>query len=200
MDNVTRTSRRGLQSIAPLFVNLFERTMPDPFVLAVGLTALVAALALLLAPNGTPDVILTSWYAGIFNILGFAFQMILILATGHALANAPPVAHGLRRLVSRANDPQPGRRADLPDRRRRLLAQLGLRSCGRRHAGAGSCTPGPGRFRLAGGRCLLRLGDLGQRPVQLHRLVASHPRQRPEHRRETDRPVAAVFRDRIRRF
>ncbi len=105
MDNVTGRSRRGLQSIAPLFVNLFERYMPDPFVLAVGLTALVAVLALLLAPKGTPDVILSSWYAGIFNILGFAFQMILILATGHALANAPPVARLLRRVVALATTP-----------------------------------------------------------------------------------------------
>ena len=105
MDNVAATRRRGLQSIAPLFVNLFERLMPDPFVIAIALTAVVAVLALLLAPRGTPDIILSSWYAGIFNILGFAFQMILILATGHALANAPPVARGLRRIVILATTP-----------------------------------------------------------------------------------------------
>jgi short-chain fatty acids transporter len=105
MDGVAVKPRRGLQAVAPLFVNLFERMMPDPFVLAVGLTALVAVLAWLVAPNGTPAVILSSWYAGIFNILGFAFQMILILATGHALANAPPVARGLRRVVALARTP-----------------------------------------------------------------------------------------------
>jgi short-chain fatty acids transporter len=105
MDKVSATNRRGLQVIAPLFVNLFERLMPDPFVLAIGLTAVVAVLALLIAPRGTPDVILSSWYGGIFNILGFAFQMILILATGHALANAPPIARGLRRIVTLANTP-----------------------------------------------------------------------------------------------
>jgi short-chain fatty acids transporter len=75
-DSTTSTRRRGLQAVAPLFVGLFERVMPDPFVLAIGLTALVAVLALLIAPKGTPEVILSSWYAGIFNILGFAFQMI----------------------------------------------------------------------------------------------------------------------------
>jgi short-chain fatty acids transporter len=105
MDNVSTTRRRGLQVIAPLFVNLFERLMPDPFVLAIGLTAIVAVLALLIAPRGTPDVILSSWYGGIFNILGFAFQMILILATGHALANAPPIARALRRIVTLAKTP-----------------------------------------------------------------------------------------------
>ena len=105
MDGIAVKRRRGLQTVAPVFVNLFERVMPDPFVLAVGLTALVAVLAWLVAPKGTPAVILSSWYAGIFNILGFAFQMILILATGHALANAPPVARGLRRVVTLARTP-----------------------------------------------------------------------------------------------
>jgi short-chain fatty acids transporter len=102
MDNLAPARRRGLQTVAPLFVSLFERVMPDPFVVAIGLTVLVAVLALLLAPHGTPDVILSSWYSGIFGILGFAFQMILILATGHALANAPPVARGLRAIVGLA--------------------------------------------------------------------------------------------------
>jgi len=97
--------RRGLQSLAPMFVDLFERYMPDPFVLAIGLTALTAILALLIAPKGSPEMIVTSWYGGIFAILGFAFQMILILATGHALAHAPVVARLLRRLVSMARTP-----------------------------------------------------------------------------------------------
>lgn len=74
--------------------------MPDAFVLAIALTALVAVAAAIFAPRGTPAVILTSWYAGTFNILGFAFQMILILVTGHALAYSPPIQRGLRRVIS----------------------------------------------------------------------------------------------------
>ncbi len=88
-----------------MFVDLFERYMPDPFVLAIGLTALTAVLALLIAPKGSPELIVTSWYGGIFAILGFAFQMILILATGHALAHAPVIARFLRRLVALARTP-----------------------------------------------------------------------------------------------
>jgi short-chain fatty acids transporter len=105
MDGVVRPRRRGLQSVAPLFVDLFERYMPDPFVLAIGLTALTAVLALLIAPKGSPEIIATTWYNGIFAILGFAFQMILILATGHALAHAPVVARLLHRLVALARTP-----------------------------------------------------------------------------------------------
>ena len=88
-----------------MFVGMFERYMPDPFVLAIGLTALTAVLALLIAPTGSPTNIVLSWYNGIFAILGFAFQMILILATGHALAHAPAVSRGLRALVSLARTP-----------------------------------------------------------------------------------------------
>jgi len=61
--------------------------------------------AAILAPRGTPAVILTSWYAGTFNILGFAFQMILILVTGHALAYSPPIQRGLKRLISAIRTP-----------------------------------------------------------------------------------------------
>ena len=60
MDGVVRPRRRGLQSVAPLFVDLFERYMPDPFVLAIGLTALTAVLALLIAPKGSPEIIATT--------------------------------------------------------------------------------------------------------------------------------------------
>lgn len=88
-----------------MFVDLFERYMPDPFVLAIGLTALTALLALVIAPKGSPALIVMSWYTGTFAILGFAFQMILILATGHALAHAPVIARLLRRLVSLARTP-----------------------------------------------------------------------------------------------
>jgi short-chain fatty acids transporter len=102
---LSRPRRRGLQSVAPLFVDLFERYMPDPFVLAIILTALTAALALLIAPKGSPELIVSTWYAGIFAILGFAFQMILILATGHALAHAPVIERLLHRLVALARTP-----------------------------------------------------------------------------------------------
>ena len=102
---LSQPRRRGLQTVAPVFVGLFERFMPDPFVLAIGLTAVTAILALLIAPKGAPVTIVTTWYNGIFAILGFAFQMILILATGHALAHAPVVARFIRRLVAMAQTP-----------------------------------------------------------------------------------------------
>ena len=93
------------RSFTAVSVALFERFMPDAFVLAIALTAIVAIAAALVAPKGQPEVILTSWYSGTFGILGFAFQMILILVTGHALAHSPLVQRGLRRIVSALRTP-----------------------------------------------------------------------------------------------
>jgi len=94
------------RSFTSMSVDLFERWMPDAFVLAIALTALVAAAAAIFAPMGTPEIIVTSWYAGMFGILGFAFQMILILVSGHTLAHTPPVQRGLKRLVSAISTPK----------------------------------------------------------------------------------------------
>ncbi len=67
--------------------------------LAIGLTALMAALAPEIAPKGTPAAVVTSWHDGILAILAFAFHMIL------AASHAPAVAGGLRRLVPLARTP-----------------------------------------------------------------------------------------------
>ncbi|AJK48901.1 short chain fatty acid transporter AtoE [Burkholderia plantarii] len=94
--------RRG---VVAALVYLFERVMPDPFVLSIGLTALVAVLALALGPQGNLPTLLDSWYTGTFGILGFALQMILILATGYAIAEAPVIQRGLRALAAHAQTP-----------------------------------------------------------------------------------------------
>jgi short-chain fatty acids transporter len=73
------------------------------------LTLVVSLLAVAFAPHASLPTILTSWYDGTFNILGFALQMILILATGYAIADAPVVQRGLRAMA--AGVPTPARAA-----------------------------------------------------------------------------------------
>ena len=102
------TTLQRRRSFTAVSTYVFERIMPDAFVLAIALTALVAGAAALFAPRGSFSVIVTSWYTGLFGILGFAFQMILILVTGHVLAHAPPVQRALRALVSRVKTPNGG--------------------------------------------------------------------------------------------
>ena len=92
--------------ITGAFVYMFERLLPEPFVFAVLLTILTAILAFIFAPkNSVPDV-LTGWYGGIFTIFPFAFQMVLILVTGYALASSKPVSAALKRLAAIPKTPR----------------------------------------------------------------------------------------------
>lgn len=94
-----------LQRAVSSCVYVFERVMPDPFVIVILLTVTVACFALAFAPKGTPDVILSGWYKGIFGIFTFAFQMVLVLVTGYALASAPLIKAGLRNISRLAVGP-----------------------------------------------------------------------------------------------
>lgn len=87
-----------LRAVGRRFEAFFRATTPDPFVLAVGLTALVFVLAMLIEGTAPLDVV-RAWQgdAGFFSLLAFTMQMALILVTGHALAATPPV----RRLIER---------------------------------------------------------------------------------------------------
>ncbi len=86
-------------------IRLFERTIPDPFVLAIMITAIVAALSAIFAPHATLPKMIAGWYKGFFDIFTFAFQITLVLVTGHAFAHAPPVQRLFKALVSVARTP-----------------------------------------------------------------------------------------------
>jgi short-chain fatty acids transporter len=89
----------------------FRQVMPDPFVIAVLLTAFTAGLALAFGfPDeaGKPALgaadktlkLVDAWGPGFWDLLKFGMQMCLVLVTGHALAESRPVAWGLRRLAA----------------------------------------------------------------------------------------------------
>src|SRR6201996_7947769 len=91
--------RRGvMQSLTALCVRYVERLMPDPYLFAVILTLVVAALVAILVRGASPDGMLKAWYGGVWgsqNIFTFAFQMVLILVTGYTLAEAPVLKRGI---------------------------------------------------------------------------------------------------------
>ena len=98
--------RQSLLSRATaMFVFLFEKVMPDPYVFAVLLTFLGVVLARLFAPNATLPSIASAWYGGIFAIFAFAFQMVIMLVAGYALAMAPPLHKLLARIAGTASTP-----------------------------------------------------------------------------------------------
>jgi short-chain fatty acids transporter len=98
--------RSPLGRVTSLFVYLFERLLPDPFVFAILLTILTAGLALVFAPKNTVPELLTGWYGGIFQIFPFAFQMVLILVTGYALTSSKPISAALRWLAGKPKTPR----------------------------------------------------------------------------------------------
>jgi short-chain fatty acids transporter len=91
---------RMMRSLGRIFSRVSHRYVPDPFVLAIGLTAVVCLLAL---PRLDYDFtrLAHGWVEGdgkgLWRFLAFSMQMCLILVTGFALAETPLI----RRLVAR---------------------------------------------------------------------------------------------------
>ena len=64
----TPRKQSPLGRITAVFVYVFEKIMPDPYVFAVLLTFVGAVLAWLFAPGATVQSIAAAWYSGIFSL------------------------------------------------------------------------------------------------------------------------------------
>lgn len=114
-------SRLGLQ-----ITRIFRALAPDPFVIAIILSLVTAVLALTIGdlPGDTlaarSSRLLDSWRAGdgLWQFLAFSMQMCLVLVTGHALAESPPVRRALAALAS------------LPRTTAQAAALVGFMACG----------------------------------------------------------------------
>lgn len=91
-----------IQSITGFFVSLFNRWMPDAFVVAVILTIFTAIMAVLAADFSPSDTVL-SWGDSIWNLLRFTNQVVLTLLFGHAVAHTPLVHKGLGMLAGKVH-------------------------------------------------------------------------------------------------
>ncbi|MSP73428.1 MAG: short-chain fatty acid transporter [Myxococcales bacterium] len=81
------------------------RFVPDAFVIAILLSALVFALALGLTPHGA-GALSSFWAAGLWELNGFAMQMCLVVLTGYIVAVSPPVSRLLDRLAGCPKSPR----------------------------------------------------------------------------------------------
>ena len=80
-------------------VSLVQKYLPDPFLFALLLSAIVFILGIAL--NGeTPLTMIQHWGAGFWSFLAFSMQMVLVVVLGNCLANAPV----FRRLLNRLAD------------------------------------------------------------------------------------------------
>ena len=81
--------------------------MPDPYLFALILTLIVAALVAFLVQDASPSGMLKAWYGGVWgsqNIFTFAFQMVLILVTGYTLAEAPILKRAIVYIAGKPNN------------------------------------------------------------------------------------------------
>jgi len=80
-------------------VALVQKYLPDPFLFAIVLTILVFVLGIITTGQGPLDMVI-HWGNGVWSLLAFSMQMVLVLVTGHTLASAPIVKKGLNKLAS----------------------------------------------------------------------------------------------------
>jgi short-chain fatty acids transporter len=95
---------RMLVRIAARSEEFFRRWLPDPFVFAVLLT-IVTAVTSILWVKASPAEILSGWYEGFWMLLEFGMQMVLILASGYAIALSQPVARLIDRFAQKIQRP-----------------------------------------------------------------------------------------------
>lgn len=93
-----------LREIGIALAERMRHWIPEPFVFALGLTALMALLALGYTDTGANQVI-GFWYKGFFNLLEFTMQIVLMLASGYAIALSPPVMRLIDKVAVRASTP-----------------------------------------------------------------------------------------------
>ena len=111
----------GLPALSVAARRGFQRLTPEPFTIAVILSALVlvASAARLGGDADAFAATLGYWHrsAGLWSLLAFGMQASLMLVLGSALAEAPPIRRGLLRLARASGGP------------RRLVGLTALLSC-----------------------------------------------------------------------
>jgi short-chain fatty acids transporter len=93
-----------MRRLASFFTFIMRHYLPDAYLFAILLTFLSAILALIFTNAGFVKLIQT-WGDGIYGIVPFAMQMILILITGHALALTPPISRALTWIAGAGKTP-----------------------------------------------------------------------------------------------
>ena len=85
-------------------VHLVNRYLPDPFIFCIVLSVIVFVAAMPATGSG-PVAVVNAWGMGVWNLLMFSMQMVLVLVLGSALANAPVIKKGVAGLASIAKTP-----------------------------------------------------------------------------------------------
>ena len=89
-----------LKTVTRFFVRMADRWMPDPLVVAIFLTFICLAAAILFTDFGLVDSV-DAWGTSFWNLLAFTMQMVLILGMGHVVAHTKIVHRALIFIADR---------------------------------------------------------------------------------------------------
>ncbi|MGB2287649.1 MAG: short-chain fatty acid transporter [Porticoccaceae bacterium] len=92
---------------AEFFSRLVQRWLPDAFVIAIILSAMVF-LSGLIFQDQTVTAMADHWGNGVWKLLGFSMQMVLILVLGTVLAMSKPIKAILTGVATLAKSPAQG--------------------------------------------------------------------------------------------
>lgn len=96
-----------MKTLTRFFVKIAQKYLPDAFLFAIILTFIAFLLALGLTGKSVVDI-LAAWGGGVWGILAFSMQMVMVLVTGHALASSPPIKRALSAIASSPKTPVQG--------------------------------------------------------------------------------------------
>ncbi len=96
-----------LRRLASIFTFVMRHYLPDAYLFAILLTFLAAILALIFT-DASYIKMAVAWGNGVYGIIAFAMQMILILLTGHALALTPAINRILNWIAQLGKTPVKG--------------------------------------------------------------------------------------------
>ena len=106
MSNVKK--KRGfIESLANASTMVMQKFLPDAYIFAVILTIIVFIACLISTKQGFIAVV-GHWGKGVWGILAFSMQMVLVLVTGHVLALSPPFKKLLDHLSNIPKTPAQG--------------------------------------------------------------------------------------------
>ncbi|GAB3801906.1 short-chain fatty acid transporter [Virgibacillus kimchii] len=93
-----------MKTLTHFFDRFVQRYLPDAFLFAVILTFIVYLMGMFFT-DSSPIQMISHWGEGFWDLLAFAMQMSLIVATGYILAHTPAVRKLLTKLSELANTP-----------------------------------------------------------------------------------------------
>lgn len=103
----TKKKRGIIEGLAHASTMVMQKFLPDAYIFAVILTIIVFVASMIFTKQGFIGLV-GHWGKGVWSLLAFSMQMVLVLVTGHALALSPPFKKLLDHLSNIPKTPAQG--------------------------------------------------------------------------------------------